>query len=403
MWCDHAASRESAAIFVYTMLLVSGTLYAAYRVNDYSTAGPNADLQFSLIGSPFDRPTLEVHQHACRYSNINNMSISAKWRHRTCRGHQHEIKCALNRRRKLLVLYMHTYSTGYNIKTEYDNMRLFLANAVLAPDTPTKLYSAVDYVFTRISEQVDAPTIISKPRANVWFVHVPEKTTPCDLCAHGVVVKLLGINLHTDYDSVVYMNSGARGPYIQCNEHWMDVVTMVGNPLLPLLPDGSIDEKYRPVTAGYHALLWGGNLESWFIMAPRPAFGIVTELWREACVSHFTDCIYHAEVPLRKRVESELSMSTYAMCQATLLNGAIDSASIESAFTSSWLTEKITGQWSEPCKCIFIKFGGSTFRNKGFRAEYVDRVHKMVMSQMPPSLSVLYSPTLVPPVEWLLD
>ena len=405
--CDQVGGRgscESITIFVFLVMLVTGTLYAAFGVNDYSGDGPNADVQFTLLRDPFSIPTLQLHQNACRYTMLNNMSVPIKIRARTCDGHQHGITCALEKRRKLLVLYMHTNSKEYSIETEYDNMRLFLANAVLAPNTTTKLYSSVDYVFTRISEEVDVPTIVAHPRHNVWFVHVAEKGTPCDLCAHGLVVKLLRINLLADYDSVLYMNSGARGPYIHSDEHWMDIVTMAGNPLLPLLPDGSVDHKYRPVTGASH--LWiiqgfPGFMESWFVLAPRTAFGIITELWKEACADGFGHCIMEAEMKLRERVEGELGMSTYALCQGVLLDVASDITMIAKAFNNIWRTT-VVDRWSEPCKCIFIKFGGSSFREKQLRAQYVDRVQKMQITHTLHSLAVLYTPVLVPPVEWIL-
>lgn len=384
-----------------TACTVACMLIGVFSVGTYRGPAAYADVQFSPVADAHNnRFTIDPKERACRYTSFNNLSVSSNLRARTCLGHQHDIKCDLDKKRKLLVLYMHTHSNGYSITTEYDNLRLFLAKAVLAASTPTKLYSSVDYVFTRISQEVTVPTLVARPRDNVWFVHAVEKSTPCDLCAHGVAVTLLGINLTADYDSVLYLNSGVRGPYVHSDtEHWMDVLTMAGNPVLPLQPDGSVDDRHRAVTGGYHSFLWGGHLESWLVLAPRPAFGIVGELWAEACKGDFNHCINYAENQLRRRVEGELAgMATYATCQATLLNGASDTGAVLRLYNGEWLPE-ITRRWAEPCKCIFIKFGGSTFRNKEYRPEYVDRVQKMTIEL--PTIK-LYSPPLVEPVLWTL-
>ena len=393
--------RDSMVAFGCVVVIVAMVLTGGILVNCYEDSAPNSDVQFSLVPDPFRVPHIGARQRECRYGKVNNMSVPSNIRARTCYGYKHEIECTLDKRRKLLVLYMHTNSKGYTISTEYDNMRIFLANAVLAPNVSTKLYSSVDYVFTRISDEVVVPTVVSRTRDNVWFVHVPQKGTPCDLCAHGIVVDLLGIDLLAEYDSVLYMNSGGRGPYTHCDEHWMDIVTMAGSPSLPLLPDGSIDAQYRPSIAVGYQWIWGGYMESWFVMVPRPAFGIVKELWRNACAKGFSNCIHQAEMKLRDRIEGELNMPTYSTCQGTLMSAAVDYSSVSRAFTSSWRT-RLTGRWAEPCKCIFIKFGGSTFRNRGFKPEYVDRVQKMTVSLVSPSLTSLYSPALVEPVQWLL-
>ena len=130
---------------------------------------------------------------------VSDISMSARERVEVCMQ-------VFPKPARSLVLVVHGGKTGYDYVAEWSNLNYFLRNGV---DT-----SRADYVF-----------ILPDPSAEPWpdhmqamhngvsmvFMSTAEKA-PCDLCAHAMVIKSIGVEqIIRDYGMVVMMNTGTRG------------------------------------------------------------------------------------------------------------------------------------------------------------------------------------------------
>ena len=211
------------------------------------------------------------------------------------------IRCS-RRVGRALVLYMLPSALRDSDMAEFTNLHFFLDYGVFGPTERTELFEGVDYVFHRMSKDVQQATLV-RSKDNVRLVYVP--VGPCDLCAHARVLHMLfGANpahsWKTPYSYFVLMNAGTRGPFQHAADpHWIDVVAMSGRSRV-----GDLQHE-QLVTSVFLCGMHGHHPQSYMLGFTAPVLAVSAGRFSEGCkaFAHASlhekfICSLWAEVPL---------------------------------------------------------------------------------------------------------
>jgi hypothetical protein len=286
---------------------------------------------------------------------------------------------------RALVLYMlhgwekESEKSGSTVN-EWTNFAFFLQFGMLSNGVSTELFDGVDYVFARTKHSASAVTTCSH-HDNVRFVWVP--TGPCDLCSHYRVLTWLGFDAQNvaswPYKSVIFMNSGVRGPFLHENSSsWIDIVSMAGQNYRSLLREN--DASFRTVHAT--AMSWEVKMhaQSYFLAVPASALAIVHGIYgRGACGGSDEECVHLAEIPMATHLVDgdgggltrglqEAPFSVYIALQNFTYRRGMMRRAAERAYIGRPGAVNPCFEYTDPCQGIFVKFGGRVWRDRKVHA-----------------------------------
>ncbi|CUG87597.1 membrane-associated protein, putative [Bodo saltans] len=173
---------------------------------------------------------------------------------------QKKIRCTGERHRALVLYMIQTKDNPHDVQQEMWNLNHFIRFGVYGAHESTAMFERVDYVFTRMRPSASAVTSVQLcgQKANIKMMWVPDG--PCDLCAHGRVIDLLGgaEKVMKKYQFLLMSNAGSRGPLQhQDAPQWIDIFAMGGQTSWtehtpPLMVGPSI--KPYPIHAESHVI-----------------------------------------------------------------------------------------------------------------------------------------------------
>ena len=249
---------------------------------------------------------------------------------------------------------------------EAANWQHFMQFGLHPPDVGTQLYDGIDYVFVRSStEIVGHKTEACHEAANIRLLTLEQ--VPCDLCAYARVMGHLGYQANFShhvplyevwpYKTVVFMNTGVRGPLIAPgSSHWMDVLGMSGQRQRPLLYKDELEFK----TIGAASISWEAQLhaQSYFLVIPLAAQEYYFTSFSKACHAKFKQqCIGDVEV---HTIIALRNLGHGFKWFSFLQNVTVEDAGTpeELRRNHGYPLYNPTHAYSDPCRVPFIKFGG---------------------------------------------
>ena len=343
------------------------------------------------------------------------------------------------RKGRALVLYMMHLWSGEHRLAEWGNFGFFWEFGVLADGQETELFDGVDYVFYRISKSNTDVEMCSE-HGNVKFLWVPPG--PCDLCGHARVLRFLGYDNETSgidswpYKSVVFMNSGVRGPFLhKKSSSWVDLVSVgrtddmtfatevedgfgEGGPRTPNGRQQSFDltdfTRFRTVWAvslnlggvggdSHSSLNLKPHAQSYFLVIPA---GILAEYYARfdaSCGRGLVGFVFSSikdisarfeEMVITKRKEGCIEKAEIRTLSIALENNfdvyfsLLQTSIYNASGVDAW--ERLSQQrhlpistfnptvvYNDPCKALFVKFGGDVMKEGSLPKKTMKAVNRL--------------------------
>lgn len=257
-----------------------------------------------------------------------------------------------------LVIVVHGGKTGYDYAQEWSNLDYFMRNGMSDAGT--------DYVFVLPSLEAEWwPARYRNLSGRVSFIRAP-RACPCDLCAHALALKGME-GLETDYTTIVFFNTGARGPYpIGGGAGWMD--------------------RLRGYThngmAVSNTIVWEGRcyVPSYFIAMPSCVVSYVRDMWHETCHEggNMDDCAMRGEFTLLPFL-NWLGVPVHITSRNLTIYSEKDCADNEPDPVPWFLWGRRTNPDFWPVdlnRSMFLKYGGGLYRRRFVHPSVVREVQR---------------------------
>jgi hypothetical protein len=296
---------------------------------------------------------------------------------------------------------MLTIAGEFDAMIEWDNLNFFLRHAVLPNNVSTAYFDAVDYIFIQLRPDARRVKECSH-HGNVRTVIVPKG--PCDLCAHARVVKFYGLAASGAYSQLILLNSGVRGPFVE--------VAAAGD-------GGSAVGSWVDIVSGAGGASWAGDTvtaplisfeqlphpQSYFLSVPRRAIPVIAGLFDRTCKEDKNHCIGLGEVQIGATL-FEHGMSIYSLGGHIAVHNYSQASRIVSGMTGltpvlppsagkaeyqQWVDgvrfQNPTWHWSDPCRAVFVKFGGVAWRSRAVPTTVIRAIRQLTIRQLRPAVS----------------